>query len=120
VQTATLCSCMVETRGGFLKKEVVVTREDCPCDVEDILEVVENLTLGPVGVHGNESFMKGLLVLRVESMPEDGIVLADSYPTSAKENLALVVELLLVVDDIGLVTHTLLGILGGKIDKLLP
>jgi len=78
------------------------------------------LTLGHIGVHGNEAFTEGALVFWVESTPEDGIAFADGYPTSAKEDLALVVKLPLVVDDVGLVTHALLGVLGGKVDKFLP
>jgi len=78
------------------------------------------LTPRHVGVHGDEMFVEGMLVFGVESTPEDGIMFADSYPTGAKEDLTLVVELLLVVDDIGLITHALLGILGGEVDELLP
>ena len=55
----------------------------------------------------------------MESAPEDGVAFANGYPTGAEEDLALVVELLLVVDDIGLVAHALLGVLGSKVDELL-
>jgi len=102
-----------------LKEKVVVTRENCPCDVEDVLKV-EGLTSGPVGVHGDESFAEGLLVIGVESAPEDGIALAYGYPTCAEEDLALSIELALVVDDVSLVPHALPGVFGGEVDELLP
>ena len=78
------------------------------------------MTLQHIGVHGDEAFAEGALVFWVESAPEDGIAFTDGYPTGAEEDLALVVKLLLVVDDIGLVTHALLGILGSEVDELLP
>ena len=71
-------------------------------------------------MHGNETFIEGALVFGVESMPEDGVAFTNGYPTGAKEDLTLIVELLLVVDNIGLVTHALLGVLGGKVNGLLP
>jgi len=88
------------------------------CDVENVLEI-ESLTLGHVGVHCNEAFIERSLVFRMESAPEDGVAFADGYPTGAKENLALIVKLLLVIDDISLITHALLGILGGEVDEFL-
>jgi len=78
------------------------------------------LTPRHIGVHGDEAFVEGALVFWVESMPEDGVAFANGYPTSAKEDLALVVKLPLVVDDVGLVTHALPGILGGEVDEFLP
>ena len=119
VWTAVLCSRAVKTRRGFLKEKVVVAGENCPCNVKDILKV-EGLTLGPVGVHGDESFTEGLLVVRVESAPEDGVALAYGYPTCAEEDLALSIELVLVVDDVSLVPHVLPGVFGGEVDELLP
>ena len=53
-------------------------------------------------------------------MPEDGVAFTDGYPTGAEEDLALVVKLPLVVNDVGLVTHALPGVLGGEVDELLP
>ena len=70
-------------------------------------------------MHCNKAFIEHLLVFRMESAPEDGVAFANGYPTGAEEDLALVVELLLVVDDIGLVAHALLGVLGSKVDELL-
>jgi len=71
-------------------------------------------------VHRNEAFIEGALVFRVESTPEDSIVFANGYPTGAEEDLTLIVELLLVVDDIGLITHALPGVLGSEVNELLP
>jgi len=117
-RTAALCLCTFRTRGRLLKEEVIVTGEYCSCDIEDVLEV-ESLSLRFVGVHGNKAFAEGLLVIRVESMPEDSVVLAYGYPTCAEEDLALSVELALVVDNVSLVSHALPGVLAGKVDKLL-
>jgi len=106
------------TRGRLLKEEVIVAREYCSCDVEDVLEV-ESLSLRFVGVHGDKAFAEGLLVIGVESTPEDSVALTYGYPTCAEEDLALSVELALVVDNVGLVSHALLGVLAGEVDKLL-
>jgi len=70
-------------------------------------------------VHRDETFVERALVFGMESSPENGVAFADGYPTGAKEDFALCVELSLVVDDVGLVAHALPGVLGGKIDQLL-
>jgi len=70
-------------------------------------------------VHHNEAFIERLLVFGMESTPEDGVVFTDSYPTGAKKDFALCIELPLVVDDVGFVSHAHLGILGGKVDEFL-
>ena len=70
-------------------------------------------------MHGDETFVEGMLVFGVESAPEDGVTFADGYPTGAEEDLTLIVELLLVVDDVGLITHALPGVLGSEVNKLL-
>lgn len=103
---------------GLLKEEVIIAGEDGPCNIEHVLEV-EGLFSGHVGVHGDEAFLEGLLVIRVESVPEKGVALFYSYPTCAEEDLALSIELVLVVDDVSFVLHAFLGILAGEVDKLL-
>jgi hypothetical protein len=67
-------------------------------------------------VHGNETFLKHLLVIGVESAPEDGIALSLHYPTCVEQDLALRIELPLVVDNIGLISHVLPGIHVSKFD----
>ena len=117
-RTAVLRLHMVRRGRGLLKEEVVVTREDGPCDVEHALEV-EGLSSGHVGVHGDEALLEGSLIIGMESVPEKSIALSYSYPTCAEENLALGIELALIVDDVSFVLHALLGILAGEVDKLL-
>ena len=63
--------------------------------------------------------MEGMLVLAVETVPEDGVEFALSYPAGIEEKLTFGVELTVVVDDIGLVIHALLGILIDKVHQLL-
>ena len=64
-------------------------------------------------------FAECLLVVGVESSPEDGVALPLHHPTCVEQDLALCVELLLVVDDIGLISHALPDIGVGKLDQLL-
>jgi len=117
-RTAALRLHMVGRGRGLLKEEVVVTGEDGPCDVEHVLEV-EGLSSGHVGVHGDEALSEGLLIVRMESVPEKSVALSYGYPTCAEENLALSIELVLIVDDVGFVLHALPGILAGEVDELL-
>jgi len=88
------------------------------CNVEYIFEI-KSLTSRHVGVHGDEMFIEGMLVFGMESAPKDGVAFAYCYPTGAKENLALIVELSLVIDDISLISYVLLGILGSEVNELL-
>ena len=118
VQTAVLHLHMVGRGRGLLKEEVVVTGEDGPCDVEHVLEV-EGLSSGHVGVHGDEVLLEGSLIVGMESAPEKSVALSYGYPTCTEENLALSVELALIVDDVGFVLHALPGILAGEVDELL-
>jgi len=60
-----------------------------------------------------------MLVFGMESVPKDGVAFAYCYPTGAKENLALIVKLSVVIDDISLISHALPGILGSKVNELL-
>ena len=70
-------------------------------------------------MHRDETFVKRTLVFGMESSPEDGVTLSYCHPTCVDEDLALSVELALIIDNISLISHALLGILGGEVNKLL-
>ena len=60
---------------------------------------------------GDEVFMQLLSIFRVESAPKYGIVLTLGYASRIEEGFAKRVELALVVDNIGFITHALACIL---------
>jgi len=77
------------------------------------------LSSGHVGMHRDETFVEHMLVFGMESLPEDGITLSYCHPTCVDKNLALSVELVLIIDNISFVSHALPGIFGGEVNKLL-
>ena len=63
--------------------------------------------------------MQGLLVFRVETMPEGDVAFLFGDSARVDKSFGECVELPVVVDDIGFVVHVLPGILIGEIDQLL-
>ena len=63
--------------------------------------------------------MEALLVVGVEAAPEDGIAFADGDSSRVEEGPTVRVELSLVVDDIGLVLHTLARVPFGEVEEFL-
>jgi len=63
--------------------------------------------------------VEGLTIIMVESTPKDGIVLTLGYPARIEEDLAISVELVMVIDDVSLVIHALLGVLVNEVHQLL-
>jgi hypothetical protein len=63
--------------------------------------------------------MEGTLIVGVEAVPVDGIELECGYPASVKEDFAAGVELVMVADDISLVSYVFLGGLVDKFNQLL-
>ena len=67
-------------------------------------------------MHGNETFTKRLLIVGVESATEDSIARSLRYPTCVEQVIALWVELPLIVDNVGLISHALPGVCIGELD----
>ena len=63
--------------------------------------------------------MEGSLIVGVEAAPVDGVELERGYPAGVEEDLAAGVELAMVADHIGLVSHTFPGGLVDEFDQLL-
>ena len=63
--------------------------------------------------------MEGSLIVGVEAMPVDGVELECGYPADVEENLAAGVELAMVADNIGLVSHAFPGGLVDEFDQFL-
>ena len=66
---------------------------------------VECLSYGPVWLLGNESSFQRFSVVGVEATPKYGIALAFGYSPGCEEGLAEYVEIVVVVDYIGLFFH---------------
>jgi len=60
------------------------------------------------------------LVVGVEAAPECGVALPLSDSAGFDKNFGKVVELALVVDDVGFVVHASSGVLVGEFCQLLP
>ena len=71
------------------------------------------------GLLGDEAFVEGSLIVGVEATPVDGIELQRGYLAGVEENLAAGVELAMVADNIGLVSHAFPGGLVDKFDQFL-
>ena len=63
--------------------------------------------------------MECLLVVGMEATPVDGVELEHCYPAGVEEDLAAGVELAMVADHIGLVSHAFPGRLVDEFDQLL-
>jgi len=73
-----------------------------------------------VGMLGDKALVQGFLIIRVETAPESGVALPFGNSARLDKNLGKVVELVVVVDDVGLVIHASLSVLVGKFCQLLP
>ena len=63
--------------------------------------------------------MGGSLIVGVEATPVDGVELECGYPAGVEENLAAGVELVMVADNVSLVSHAFPGGLVNKLDQFL-
>ena len=63
--------------------------------------------------------MEGSLIIGVEATPVDGVEFECGYLASVKEDLAAGIELAMVADNIGLVSHAFPGGLVDKFDQFL-
>jgi hypothetical protein len=77
------------------------------------------LSFQSVWLFGDEAFSESLLVVRMETAPENGIALASGDSARGDEYLGEVVEFAVVIDDVGLITHAFPGILVCEVHQLL-
>ena len=63
--------------------------------------------------------MEGSLIVGVEATPVDGVESECGYPAGVEEDLAAGVELAMVADNVGLVSHAFPGGLVDKLDQFL-